>query len=113
MVKTKTESEDNVHWLKRQLSDIERRNPIIETRYYVVEVTPSQRYDAGDGHGGSMHMWSKEVLTKVSPYFRTKKAAVQWLEEHDPDDGKELQLMRQHKRRTITERWWNAHRIRY
>lgn len=112
MVKTKAEAEDNVHWLTRELNDIERRNPVIETRFYVVEVTPSHRYSVGDGHGGTDYEWSDEVNTKVSPYFKTKKSAVKWMGDHVPDEGKTLAVMKQNKRRTIEEKWWSSTKVR-
>lgn len=111
MVKS-AESEDNVYWLTKVQTDIDRRNPIIETRYYVVEVTPSKRYNQGNGHGGYEAAWTNETVDKVSPYFRTKRAAVKWMSEHEPDEGKTLAVMRQHLRRTITEKWWSPHKLR-
>lgn len=111
MVKSKAEAEDNVYWLDRVLNDVERRNPIIETRYFVVEITPSRREDVGDGHGGIEYQWSTEKQDRVSPYFRTKKSAVKWMDEHVPDDGKSLRVMKQNKRRTITEKWWSATKV--
>jgi hypothetical protein len=110
MVKVK--GEENVYWLDRVLDDVEMRNPVIETRWYVVEVTPRHRYSYGNGHGGVEYDWSDEVETKVSPYFRTKKSAAKWMDEHEADPGKSLAIMKQNKRRTITEKWWSPTRIR-
>lgn len=112
MVKSKAEAEDNVYWLDRVLDDIERRHPIIETRFYVVEVTPRVRYNRGDGHGGTDYEWTDEVNTKVSPYFKTKKGAVNWMNDHVPDEGKTLSVMKQNKRRTIEEKWWSSTKVR-
>lgn len=112
MVKTKEEAEENVYWLDRVLDDVERCNPIIETRFYVVEVTPSHRYSYDNGHGGAEYDWTDEKQEKVSPYFRTKKGAVNWMNDHVPDEGKTLAVMKQNKRRTIEEKWWSSTKVR-
>lgn len=104
MVKRK-DAPDDRDWLKNYLDKYDQENPIIDTRYYVVEVTPSEMYYRGDGHGGSEPCWTKQTEVRVSKYSQSKEACEKFIEEHEPDKGKELKIRTEHKRRTVTERW--------
>jgi len=106
MVKAKDEPVDNVHWLTKVQNDIDQRHPIIDTRFFVEEVKPA--YNTGGYYDQDV----PEERKRVSPFFTTKSAAVKWMNEHEADKGKTLEVMKQNKRRTITERWWDARRIR-
>ncbi len=108
MVKKKGEDEGPLlSWLDRHLDEVEKRNPIVATRYYVAEVTPSKRYPVynGDGHGGATWEWTGVSQEIVSPYHDDKKDVEKFIKEHEPDEGKTLVIRTQHKRRTVTERW--------
>ncbi len=104
MVKAKNEPKRD--WLKDSLDRIDRENPIVATRYFVVEITPTERYERGNGHGG--YDWEFTGMTEntVSPYYDKKADATKWMNAHEPDDGKTLAVRKQNKRRTVTERWW-------
>jgi hypothetical protein len=79
---------------------LDRDNPIIATRYYVVEVTPGYTEWGYDGRD----IPEKRVI--VSPYFSDKQDALDWFSEHEPEEGNRLEIVRQYKRRTVIERWW-------
>jgi hypothetical protein len=104
MVKSRNEEKESIlDMLQRQSEEIDKMHKIVATRYYVDEVTPSTRQ--WDGYDTT---WTQETAVVVSPYFTTKENAEEWLGEHEPDEGKKLRVMKQHKRRTITETWWSA-----
>ena len=87
--------------LRRQAEDFNERNPVIKERWYVVEVTPS-RY-VHDTHGG---YWTEGLVVAVSPYFYSdKKFAQQWMDEHEPDEGKRLEIRHNKLRRYTYEKW--------
>lgn len=87
-------------WLKESMERIDRDHPIVDTRYYVVEIRPPYITDY------AYDTWSEKQVTVVSPYFKTKEEALDWFSEHEPDAGNTLKVITQHKRRTVTEAWW-------
>jgi hypothetical protein len=105
MVRAKGHAPSILDSIKEQAQRIEEENPIIQTRYFVEEVTPSYRW-----HDGYDYEWIREQRCKVSPYFDSKREANKWLSDHLPDDGKRLEVMKQHLRRTVSERWWGSSR---
>lgn len=105
MVKPKNEKSMR-DFLAEELERFEARNPVIATRWYVVEVTPSVDYWHDDGHGGAEKGWLEPIIKRVSEFMDTQKEATDWLLDHEPDEGSTLEVRFQHKRRTITERWW-------
>lgn len=75
-VKKKTDNEND--WLRRSLDLIEKRkqeSPIIETKYYVVEITPSKRYSYDNGHGQAEWDWTRATSKAVSGEFAKKEYA--------------------------------------
>jgi hypothetical protein len=87
--------------IREMLDDFEERNPIIDTRYYVSEITPAYRWsDEYDDY------WEHASSKVVSPFFTTEQEAEEWMGQHVPDEGKTLAVYKQYKRRTIIERWW-------
>lgn len=104
MVRRK-DAPDDKDWLKRYLERYNEDNPIVATRYYVVEVTPSEMYWRGDGHGGSERCWTNQTEVRVSEYSQSKRDCEKFVDLHEPDEGKSLAIRTQHKRRSVTERW--------
>lgn len=94
-------------WLDDYLDKFEQDHPIIATRYYVVEVTPGRqvRIPNGDGHGGSTYDWVGPSETRVSEYSDEKEACEKFIEAHEPDEGKTLDIRTEHLRRFTSERW--------
>lgn len=95
------------YWLTEELERIEqRRGEYIRSRYYVIEITPSKRYDRGNGHGGSEYAWSREKRNKVSEYFTSKPQAQDFLDMHEPDEGKTLAIVEEKLYRKMVEKWY-------
>ena len=106
MVKVKGETKKN--WLEsyeEELTERRKKNPIITTRWFVVEITPPVRYATGDGHGGTDWDWTYESREVVSPMFQHEYQVKAWVEQHEPDDGKKLEINRENLRE-FTERKW-------
>lgn len=100
MVKKK---EDDNNWLRKEMAHFEQKrkdSPIVASKYYVVEITPARRY-----HDGYDMTWSRESVLKVSPDFKTLEEAKDWVDQHEPDEGKTLETRVEHLRE-ITERRW-------
>lgn len=85
-------------WLIDTMDRINKEHPIVATRHYVVEIAPPQ-----DDYG---YQYIPESRKVVSPYYDTKEEAQKFFNEHLPDKGNRLEVVTQHKRRTVTERWW-------
>lgn len=113
MVRRKGEKEESViDRLEKQSKSIDERHPVVETRWYVCEVTPSKRYSYDDGHGGVEYAWMDERVVRVSNYFDCDGLAYEYVDAHEPDPGNELRIYKQEKRRTTTEKWWSPNPIR-
>lgn len=91
--------------MRNQAEEIEKKNPVIATRFYVDEVTP------GYNTGGYYDQDIPEARRVVSPYFECDGQCYEWIDEHDPDKGNYFEIMKVQKRRTVIERWWPAHRV--
>lgn len=106
MVKRKDE-EPEENWLNNFLDRFDKEHPIVDTRYYVVEVTPgcTIRIANGDGHGGPTYEWESAKDQRVSEYTNDIEKAQRFVDEHDPDPGKTLEIRTEHKRQYVTERW--------
>jgi hypothetical protein len=112
MVKKKNdESEFGPGWLDRSLDRIDRKHPVIAERWFVNEVTPSVRYSRGDGHGGSDWDWTREKRVRVSDYFKSKAKAQEFINEHEPDAGKTLEIYHDKCRRYVHDRWSSESRF--
>jgi len=85
--------------LREQSEDFNKRNPIVDQRWYVVEITPA--YNTGGYYDQDI----PEKREIVSSYFDNPKDADEWLTRHEPDDGKTLKIIRDNKRRFTHERW--------
>lgn len=83
-------------FLRGEREEVDRNT--IRFRWAVNEHTPE--YDYGDG-------WSHPIPAEnriVSPFFDTEEAAVEWMDRHEPDKGKSLNVVRHRLlRRTWTE----------
>lgn len=104
MVKAKNE----ISWLQALEDEHEarkRNNPVIRTRYYVVEITPAYRYATGDGHGGTDYEWKPKQEVIVSNEYNTKEEAKDWMDRHEPDEGKTLEIRYENLRRFTEDRW--------
>lgn len=103
----KKKSTTEGYWLWDELERVkERRGEYIRSRFYVVEVTPSQRYDQGNGHGGYESAWTKQRIVMVSDYFDTKEEAEDFLNKHEPDEGKTLETREEGLYRRTVEEWF-------
>lgn len=100
MAQLKNSTDNDNHSILEDIARINEEHKIIDTRYYVAEIT--------DAHetGGYYSQSIAEKREVVSPYYSTKGEAQEWLDKHEPDPGKRLKLVTQYKRRTVTERWW-------
>jgi hypothetical protein len=104
MVKIKQEKSTR-DWLTEHLEEIKENRPVIDTRWFVVEITPAYRTRVGDGHGGSDLEWVSESSKIVSPYFKSKDKAKGWMNKHEPDEGKTLEIKRENLRRRTIDEW--------
>ena len=110
-VKKGTKEKSIVDVMREQVERINKENPIIQSRWYVVEVTPSKRYSYDNGHGGAEYDWTDEKVRRVSPYFECDGQCYEWAEMYDPDEGNTFEIYREDYRRTVTEKWWPANRV--
>lgn len=94
-------------WLAEHSARMHAERPVVKSRWFVVEITPAKRIWVGDGHGGSDSDWTDELVQVVSPNFDEEQLAEQWLEQHEPDEGKRLEIRKQNLRRRIYEEWVN------
>ena len=85
----------------REISErFERDHPVLAERWYVVEVTPPYRW-----HDGYDWTWTGQEVRVVSPYFDTLSAAEEWLDDHEPDNGKTLETRHQKLREYRYTKW--------
>lgn len=99
MVKPKREK-NILEILREQAKNFDEDFPVIATRWYVIEHSPQRRY-----HDGYDYTWSRESNIRVSEYFETKEEAIEWMDQHEPDEGKELRIRSQNLRRYWYEKW--------
>lgn len=93
-------------WLDRELERVRKSmGKVVDHRYYVVEITPAQRYCTGDGHGGTEWEWDSGKTVMVSEYFKTKNEAVAWLNAHEPDKGKTLETREEKLYERVVREW--------
>ena len=105
MVKPKNEKTWNVKLQDLAKDLIARRGTPIDERWYVMEVKPARRYRTGDGHGGSELQWTREVHSKVSPYFGTRQEAEKWAEGFEPDEGNRFEFKKQTLYERVVREW--------
>lgn len=94
-------------WLTEHSARMHAERPVVKSRWFVVEITPAKQVWVGDGHGGSDPVWEHEWAEVVSPNFDEEQLAEQWLKQHEPDEGKRLEVRKQNLRRRTTEEWTN------
>jgi hypothetical protein len=104
-VKKGTKEKSIMDTMREQAERIEKQNPIVATVFYVDEVTP------GYNTGGYYDQDIPEERRQVSPSFECDGQCYEWIDMHDPDKGNYFEIMKRHKRRTITERWWLPTRV--
>ena len=86
--------------LQEQHEEFERESPILATRYFVVEVTPSFRH--WDGYDYS---WTKEQRLRVSKYFDTEQECRDWMEKYNPDKGNYFAVSKENLREYKHRKW--------
>ena len=79
--------------------NLDERQPIQKSRWYIREVTPA--YHESGYYGG----WVEEESKRVSPYFDSEEKAVAWAEKHDPEPGAEFKLSKQNLRKMTHLSW--------
>jgi hypothetical protein len=92
-------------WLREDAERRKREQPVIKTRWFVVEHTPSRRFATGDGHGGTDYEWTHATYKVVSDYFDNVKDAMSWMDRHEADKGKTLEVKFQNLRRKTVDQW--------
>lgn len=101
MVREKESKRSLADALREQLTRYNEQNPIVETKYVVVEITPSRfihsEYDDGD--------WTTQGIDIVSPMFDSPETAEEWMGRHMPDDGKTLKVNKYVKRKHTYYDW--------
>lgn len=105
MVKKKGEEEARKNRFQDTLNRVNERNPVVETKWSVEEVTP------GYNTGGYYDQDIPEHFGQVSPFFNTREEAQAWMDEHEPDDGKYLAI-RKHVAREMRMINWVSVRVR-
>ena len=105
----KKKKDSNKHWLDEVLDEVKsRRGTLIKYRWFIVEVTPSERVPVGNGHGGTDWKWSAKTNVLVSDYFDSEEKAQAFLDEHEPDEGKTLELRREGLFERAVREWHRA-----
>lgn len=89
-----------VEELRRQAEELERESPVLETRWFVVEVTPARRF-----YDGYDYVWSDESAARVSKFFNSEDEAQKFMDQHEPDDGNALEVRHQNLREYKHKRW--------
>lgn len=80
-------------WLQAETERIDREQPILETRYYVVEVTPRRREsDEYDNY------WTKRVVNRVSGYADSEEGLDPFFEKFKPSEGNHFEVHSQNLR---------------
>jgi len=105
MVKKKGEGDKRDGWLDDMLDNYEKTHPIVKSIWFAVEITPPHRYSYDNGHGGAEYDWTDQKVVKVSPDFDCSGLAHEWIDMHEPDEGKSLEVYRQDLRETTIRRW--------
>lgn len=75
--------------------------PVIDERWYVVEVTPRRCVDR---HWDS---WEEQKIRIASPYFDVEEKLDRWLEKYEPDTGNTFSRRHEYLRE-FTERRWSS-----
>lgn len=104
----KPKNEPNIWDFMRESAErYDREHPIIDTRYFVVETTPMHtiRIPNGDGHGGSTYEDIPKTSVRVSDYTKDKEACQKFIDDHEPDEGKVLEISYEHLREHTTRTW--------
>lgn len=104
MVRKRDET-TNHDWLQRTIDRVNRESPVVDTNYSVEEVTP------GYNTGGYYDVDVKETFVQVSPQrYDTLEDAIEWMNEHEADEGKYLAI-RKHIAREMTTKHWFSIRL--
>lgn len=77
----------------------ESRGKVIDHRYFVCEITP------GYNTGGYYDQDVPKRVVRVSPFFSDEHAAVEWMDNHIPDEGKRLQVFTQSLYERVIKTW--------
>lgn len=95
------------HWLS-ELTDriIEDRGEYVKSRFYIIEKTLPVRLYQNDGHGRLEPFWTSVKTDRVSDYFDLKEDAESFLDAHEPDEGKTLEIKEERLYRRVVETWY-------
>lgn len=85
-------------YLKEEIERIDRERPIVESRWYVLEIVP------GYQESGYYGQWVSSTARRVSEYFYDRDEVDEWLETHEPDNPKNSFRVKQENKRRI-EQW--------
>lgn len=96
----------SANWLAEELERVrKRRGEYIRSRFCIIEITPPKRESYGDGHGGTEYGWSMAKRNRVSGYFPTREQAQAFMDLHEPDRGKSLEIKEEKLYRRVVEEW--------
>lgn len=93
----KKRSKDREDFLAREREKYEKS--IIKTVWFVVETTPA--YNTGGYYDTDV----EEVNIGVSPDCDSAEEAREWMDRHEPDEGKYLRVAKSHLRKITYNTW--------
>lgn len=99
MVQSKRPQKSLQEFMKEDRERFERNSPVLKTRWFVLEIRPA--YNTGGYYDQDV----PEERRVVSPYFESKSAAVKWMNDHEPDEGKHLKISYENLRKYCYEKW--------
>lgn len=82
-------------WLTEATERIERMQPIIKTKWYAVEVTPSKPYYDDYNYGPN---YTEAKARVCSNYYGTKEEVEAFLEKFEPDEGSHFEIRKKNLR---------------
>lgn len=80
-------------WLRQHLKDLDESQPVIRSRYCVIEVTPSKRYSDEYQDG-----WTQQKQKQVSDWKDTKEELQSFLDKFEPDEGNTFAIRKENLR---------------
>lgn len=96
----KKDQKSIVDILREASEKLDRESPVLATRWFVVEVTPAQKF-----YDGYDYVWSDKREDRVSKFLDSEGAALRFIDAHEPDDGNTLEVRHQNLREYKHKRW--------
>lgn len=93
MAHSKVKQKTHAEKLAEHAERIDREQPIIRSRWYVVEQTPS--VCISDEYGDR---WTDVRIRQVSGYYNSREGAVAWIEHMEPEKGNHFTIGRDNLR---------------